>query len=151
MKKGKMFIVLGLGFGDEGKGTIIDYLTRKHEIPLVIKTGGPQQAHNVVEPNGRWHCFSQFGSGTFFPGTKTFLSKGMMVEPGNLLRESYALREKGEQGTLTRIIIDSDATIITPFERMVSQMREISRGEKRFGSCGMGVGETASDREKRLP
>lgn len=150
MKKGKMFIVLGLGFGDEGKGTIIDYLTREHEIPLVIKTGGPQQAHNVVEPNGRWHCFSQFGSGTFFPGTKTFLSKGMMVEPGNLLRESYTLREKGEQGALARIIIDSNATIITPFERMVSQMREISRGENRFGSCGMGVGETASDREKKI-
>lgn len=145
-----MFIVLGLGLGDEGKGTIIDYLTRKYKIPLVIKTGGPQQAHNVVDPDGRWHCFSQFSSGTLFPETKTFLSKGMLVEPGNLLRESYVLREKGERNVLTRIVIDADATIVTPLERMVSQMREISRGENRFGSCGMGVGETVFDRENGL-
>jgi len=150
MQKAKMFIVIGLGLGDEGKGTIIDYLTRKHRIPLVIKTGGPQQAHNVVEPNGRWHCFSQFGSGTLVAGTETFLSKEMIVEPGNLLREFYALREKGEQDALVRITIDADASIVTPLERMVSQMREISRGGNRFGSCGMGVGETVFDREKGI-
>jgi adenylosuccinate synthase len=150
MKKSKMLLVLGLGFGDEGKGTIIDFLTRKHQIPLIVKTGGPQQAHNVVEPNGKWHCFSQFSSGTLVPGTETFISKEMIVEPGNLLREFYVLREKGEQDAIVRITIDADAAIVTPLERMVSQMKEISRGKNRFGSCGMGVGETVFDREKGL-
>jgi hypothetical protein len=60
------YIVTGLGFGDEGKGLVTDYLARQHKASGVVRfNGGAQAAHNVVLPNGLHHTFSQFGSGHF--------------------------------------------------------------------------------------
>ena len=65
----------GLVFGDEGKGTTVDALVRKHKAKLVVRFGGgPQAAHHVVLPDGRWHCFAQFGSGTLIPGVRTLVA-----------------------------------------------------------------------------
>ena len=59
-------IVQGLAFGDEGKGTMVDYLCREYDAPLVVRyNGGPQGTRNVVQPDGRHHGFRQFGSGMF--------------------------------------------------------------------------------------
>ena len=56
--------VMGLGFGDEGKGTVVDFLTYTYNADVVRFNGGPQAAHHVVCPrDGYWHCFSQIGSG----------------------------------------------------------------------------------------
>ena len=71
--------VVDLGFGDSGKGTMIDYLARRHEADMVVRfNGGPQAGHNVVLPDGRHHTFSQFGSGSFVPGVRTLLSHYML-------------------------------------------------------------------------
>ena len=81
-------LVAGLGFGDEGKGSIVDALVRKHGAHTVVRyNGGAQAAHNVVDLDGRHHTFSQFGSGTFVPGTRTFLSRFMVVNPLGMLIE----------------------------------------------------------------
>ena len=70
-------IIVDLGFGDSGKGTIVDYLARSALNPLVIRfNGGAQAAHNVVAPDGRHHTFAQFGSGMLVPGASTYLSRG---------------------------------------------------------------------------
>ncbi|MDD3101863.1 MAG: adenylosuccinate synthetase [Patescibacteria group bacterium] len=149
MKKSK--VICGLGFGDEGKGSLIDFLVRHYKIPLVVRyTGGPQAGHNVVEPNGRWHCFAQFGAGTLVPEIKTFLSKQMLVKLENLDQEARVLKSKGVEKVFERLIIDTDATIITPAHKMICQMMEIGRKERRFGSCGVGVGQALYDREKGL-
>ena len=69
-------LLAGLGFGDEGKGTVTDYLVRTHSAKMVVRyNGGAQAAHNVVLPDGRHHTFAQFGSGTFVPGVRTHLSR----------------------------------------------------------------------------
>ncbi|MCE9597142.1 MAG: adenylosuccinate synthetase, partial [Spirochaetia bacterium] len=67
----KHYVVAGLGYGDEGKGSVTDFLVRKFGAGLVVRyNGGPQAAHNVVAPidaiGGKAipHCFAQFGSGT---------------------------------------------------------------------------------------
>ena len=75
-------IVVGLGFGDEGKGAITDKLVREHNAHTVVRfNGGPQANHRVVTPEGLDHCFSQFGSGTLVPGVRTVLSRFMIVDP----------------------------------------------------------------------
>jgi adenylosuccinate synthase len=73
-------IVVGLAFGDCGKGSLVDYLTRSIGARTVVRfNGGPQAGHNVVTPAGRHHTFSQFGSGTL-AGARTLLSRFMLIE-----------------------------------------------------------------------
>src|SRR5207342_39363 len=75
-------IVDGLGWGDEGKGSTVDYLCRTREITTVIRyNGGAQAGHNVVLADGRRHTFAQLGSATFVPGVRTYLSRYMMCNP----------------------------------------------------------------------
>lgn len=144
----KIIAVAGLGFGDEGKGTIVDYLIRRYGIRNVVRyNGGAQAAHNVVSPEGMHHCFSQFGSGTLVAGVRTFLSNYMLVNPLSLLTENDVLGGKGITDTLSRLVIDRDCLMITPMAVIANRMQEISRGIKRHGSCGQGVGQTVSDAE----
>lgn len=145
MKK-RAIIVAGLGYGDEGKGNVVDYLVRKYKAHTVIRfNGGPQAAHHVVDPSGILHCFSQFGSGTFVQGTQTFLSRFMLVDPLALEREGNVLIEKDISDCFNRIAIDERCLIVTPFHKIIGRMLEISRGAARHGSCGMGVGQAITD------
>jgi adenylosuccinate synthase len=138
--------VIGLSYGDEGKGATVDYLCRKKDISYVIRfNGGPQAAHNVVEPKGRWHCFSQFGSGTLIKGVKTHLNKNVLIEPTNLFIELAALQSKGITNALPRLSIDPECRIITPWNKMIGQLQEVSRGTYKHGSVGMGVGNAVYD------
>ncbi|WP_030453955.1 adenylosuccinate synthetase [Herbidospora cretacea] len=138
-------IVADLGYGDAGKGTIVDYLCSRHpDVRAVVRyNGGGQAGHNVVTPDGRHHTFAQFGAGTFW-GVPTFLSRYMMVDPMRLASEANHLRSLGVHRPFDLLTVDPDALVTTPFHMRVNQYRERSRGERRHGSCGMGVGETAS-------
>lgn len=147
----KPFVVFGLGFGDEGKGTITDFLARRHQLKLNVRyNGGAQAGHNVVTSDGRWHCFAQFGAATFNPGVETFLSREMVIEPSNLLAENEVLATKGVEDALSRLVVDEEAILITPFQKMIGRMEEVARGKNRFGSCGVGVGEAVRDRQRGM-
>lgn len=88
-KLGECFIVSGLQYGDEGKGTIVDYIVKEKKANMVVRYGGgPQAAHHVVKPDGTWHCFSHYGSGMFWEQSKTVLSEYMIVYPQTLERET---------------------------------------------------------------
>jgi len=141
-------IVVGLGYGDEGKGSWVDHLVRAHGIRHVIRfNGGAQAMHNVVTPDGMMHGFAQFGSGTLVPGTYTCLSKFMLVEPEAVFCEADVLRAKGVTDSLERLMIHESAPIITPFNRLLNRIQEIARGKARHGSCGFGIGITQGDVE----
>jgi adenylosuccinate synthase len=144
---GKQAILIAdLGYGDAGKGSMVDYLTRITGAHTVVRyNGGAQAAHNVITPDGRHHTFSQFGSGTFIPGTKTHLSRFMMVHPLALLAEERHLQSLGIHDAFSRLSIDRDALVTTPFQQAANRIKELARGDRRHGSCGMGVGETMSD------
>jgi len=140
--------VVGLGFGDEGKGTVVDFLARSEGADLVVRfNGGPQAGHNVVTPEGTWHCFAQLGAGLFQEGTRSHAAAGMLVELEALAREAEVLATRGVPDALDRLSVDADATMITPFQKMLGQMGEIARGK---GTCGMGVGSTVALRERGL-
>jgi adenylosuccinate synthase len=132
-------VVLGLGFGDEGKGTIVDWLARRAASPpLVIRyNGGPQAAHHVVTDDGRTHCFAQLGSASFVDGARTHLGAEMAVD-------LYALhREASEFGgdVLARTTIDPRCVLVTPWHAILGRVREALRGAHRHGSTGRGVAE----------
>jgi adenylosuccinate synthase len=144
-------IVVDLGYGDAGKGTIVDWLCARaaqgqsrYPVPAVVRfNGGAQAGHNVVTEDGRHHTFAQFGSGTFTKGTRTFLSRYMLVDPLALVAEADHLTELGVKDPLSLVAIDRDALLTTPYHRAANQARERARGADRHGSCGLGVGETA--------
>jgi adenylosuccinate synthase len=160
-------IVVDLGYGDAGKGTIVDWLcarsaqsqstAQSRPVQAVVRfNGGAQAAHHVLARSGgrgpgfsaghggEPHAFAQFGSGTFTLGTRTFLSRFMLVDPLALVAEAEHLERLGVPDPFALVAVDRDALLTTPYHRAANQVREEARGDGRHGSCGMGIGETAS-------
>lgn len=145
-KQRQIFIVTDLGYGDSGKGTMTDYLVRRHGAHTVVRyNGGAQALHRVVDPDGRSHSFSLFGSGTFVPGVRTHLSRHVIIHLHRLLEEEASLRALGIADAFDRLTIDERALIATPIHQAVNCLRELARGDGRHGSCGLGIGETRHD------
>ena len=129
--------VVDLGYGDAGKGTVVDAICASEPVTAVIRfNGGAQAAHNVITAGGRHHTFAQFGSGTL-QGVPTHLSRFMVVDPLALAAEAAALGNPFELLT-----VDAEALLATPWHQGANQVRERRRGGGRHGSCGMGVGQT---------
>jgi len=141
------FLTVDLGFGDAGKGSIVDFLTREHAAHTVVRyNGGAQAAHRVVTagPHPREHVFAQFGSGTL-AGAATHLSRFMLLDPLAMVAEEQHLQALGVADAFDRTTIDERALVITPFQRAANRLKELARGDGRHGSCGMGIGETMID------
>ncbi|MCE9580718.1 MAG: adenylosuccinate synthetase [Deltaproteobacteria bacterium] len=136
-------VVLGLGFGDEGKGATVDWLARRaRSAPLIIRwNGGPQAAHHVVTSDGRTHCFAQLGAGMFVDGARTHLGPEMAIDPFALVAEARAIAEVGVADALRSVTIDPRAILVTPWHAIVNQVRELARGGERHGTTGRGVAE----------
>ncbi len=144
MAKPLVFVVAGLGFGDEGKGSIVDFLAGQYNAHTVIRyNGGAQAAHNVIDSDGKHHTFAQFGSGTFV-GARTHLSEYMLVNPIALESEEKHLRSLGIEDAYERLTIDVQALVTTPYHVAANRIEELLRGANRHGTCGMGIGETMS-------
>jgi adenylosuccinate synthase len=147
MNASHVTIVADLGYGDAGKGSIIDFLARQDsEPPVVVRfNGGPQAAHNVVTPDGRHHTFSQFGSASFLPDARTHLSRFMLVNPLRIAHETDELTALGVAQPQRGLSIDRRALLISPYHEAANRLRELARGSGRHGSCGHGIGETMAD------
>ncbi len=139
----KAYIVVDLGFGDAGKGTVIDYLSCLTPNTLIVRyNGGPQAAHNVVTAKGVHHTFAQFGSGTLVPTVKTYLSEYMWIDPLSMLRENEGLCNIDVTDALSRLSINVETPIVTPFHKVANRVLET---KNRHGSCGMGMGNAVAD------
>ncbi|MDO8526699.1 MAG: adenylosuccinate synthetase [Deltaproteobacteria bacterium] len=141
----RAFVVTGLGYGDEGKGKVVHWLTAIHKAHTVVRTGGPQAFHRVVTSSGQEHVHAQFGSGTL-AGAATHLSKNMVIDPYAILAEGKVLDlDFGIGSIFERLTIHEDALVITPFQAIANRLRELARGASKRGSVGVGVGETITD------
>ena len=143
------YVVTGLAFGDEGKGSWVDHLCRLHNIKTVVRfNGGAQALHHVTTEDGVTHGFSQFGSHTFIPGAKTLLSRFMLIEPLAMLKEAEQLQQKGVWSPLRSLFISEQAPIIPYSNVLLNRAMEASRADNRHGSCGLGIGVTQRDVEE---
>ncbi|MBC8077492.1 MAG: adenylosuccinate synthetase [Chloroflexales bacterium] len=139
------YLTVDLGFGDAGKGTVVDYLARAREAHTVVRyNGGAQAAHRVVCVDSREHVFAQFGSGAL-AGAATHLSRFMLLDPLAMIEEERHLQSLGVRDSWDRTTIDRRALVFTPVQRAAKRLQELARGDGRHGSCGMGVGETMVD------
>ena len=129
--------VRGGMFGDEGKGVTVAYLTAKHNAKLVVRdTGGSNAGHNVIRKDGAWHCFNQFGSGTF-EGADTYLAPTFRVDPLRLIVEAAHLQQIGIKNPLSKIAIHENCLIITPYHVKYSQEQAAIHQR---GTTGSGTG-----------
>lgn len=148
MRMPRAIIVVGLGNGDEGKGSLVDYFVRKEGARQVVRfNGGAQALHHVVDGN-RVHGFSQFGSGTL-AGARTLLSRFMLFEPLAFCREALTLSRLGVPDPYALVTLSADAPIIPQANILANRILEIHRGAGRHGSCGMGIGLTQADVEEQ--
>jgi len=132
-------IICGGLFGDEGKGVTTDYYASKYNDSLVIRYNSSAQAsHTVTTPDGRRHAFSHFGSGSF-NNSKTYLSKYFSSHPMLFFKEKEILNKLGVNPI---VYADSKGIISVPYDVLINQILEQSRGNNRHGSCGIGFNET---------
>lgn len=128
-------IVIGLNYGDESKGSIVDYLCSQEPVDLVVRfNGGFQAAHNVVNHN-RHHTFSQFGSGSFWD-VPTFITNDVIVNPEAMISEYKALKAHNID---PKIYVNSGALVATSFHRNANRALDCLN---HHGSCGVGIGLT---------
>jgi adenylosuccinate synthase len=145
-KERKALLIADIGYGDAGKGSIVDFLARDTGTHTVIRyNGGAQAAHNVITPHGRHHTFAQFGSASFLAGGETYLSRFMLIHPLAMLAEERHLQSLGVKDAFERTTVDRAALIISPFQQAANRVKELARGDGLHGSCGLGIGETTSD------
>lgn len=140
------FAVIDLGFGDSGKGTIVDALSKKFGNNHVIRfNGGAQAAHNVIDNDGKHHTFSQLGSASF-NGAVTNLSRFMFLRPEFLINEIHGFEKTtNKRFDPSNLRIDTNAKIITPIHEEVNKDREAIN---RHGSCGIGFGVAVEESTK---
>lgn len=137
MTDSKAIIVQDLGWGDSGKGSIVDYFCEKNSADLVVKfCGGHQCGHTVIRDNRR-HIFSQFGSGTLL-GVPTYLDKNFIVDPCALSEEAKHLESLGVKNPLELIKIHPRCLVTTYYHR---ELNRIKCKDKNC-SVGVGIGET---------
>lgn len=138
MKSGK--IVLGSGFGDEGKGNLTDFFSSTYNgnCTVVRFSGGANAGHTVVTPDRKRHVFGHIGAGTF-TGAKTHLSSYFLCNPALFKKEYLELASKTN---IPPITASPACLVTTPYDMAINQMVEKLRGQKKHSSCGVGINET---------
>lgn len=136
----KFDIILGTLFGDEGKGSTVNYRCGQVNNPLVVRFNGGHQVGHTVVIDGKRHIFSNFGSGTL-KGVPTYWSRFCTVSPTGVLKEGNVLREMGIEPV---VYYDANAMVTTPFD----VMRNIADDSKlNHGTVGVGFGQTIQRNE----
>jgi adenylosuccinate synthase len=136
----KISITLGAGFGDESKGSFVNYLCSKADNPLVIRfSGGHQVGHTVVVGDKR-HVFSNFGSGSLLD-VPTYWSEYCTVDPIGVFKEQKALNAIG---IAPKLYFNANAMVTTPFDKWQNMTIE---KDNAHGSVGVGFGTTVQRNE----
>lgn len=129
----KSFVVVGLGYGDEGKGATVDFLCHRFKVDCVVKYSGGHQAGHRVVVGDKEHVFSQYGSGAL-AGVPTYLDRDFIIEPMAMAAERAALRSLGAN---TQVHAHRCCPITTRYHRAINRLLSPSRS-----TCGVGVGAT---------
>ena len=138
-------IVVGLQWGDEGKGKLIDILAEKSDC-IVRYQGGNNAGHTVVVA-GKSHIFHLIPSGILHKGKVCFIGNGVVIDPAALLKEIEEL-DKEKIDYKGRLKISSQAHLIFPYHRILDGLRE-TRRHLRIGTTGRGIGPCYADKVAR--
>lgn len=139
-------VLLGLQWGDEGKGKIVDYLTPKYNV-IARFQGGPNAGHTLKFGDTK-HVLHQIPSGIFHSGAMNVIGNGVVLDPAIFHKEVTAL-EKFESYDKSRLAISKKTQLILPTHRILDGAYENAKGDKKIGSTLKGIGPTYEDKISR--
>jgi adenylosuccinate synthase len=139
----KVDVLLGLQWGDEGKGKIVDVLAPRYDVVARFQ-GGPNAGH-TLEFDGIKHVLHQIPSGIFREKTKNVIGNGVVLDPFVFQTEIEKL-QKYNLAIKTNLFISKKATLILPTHRLLDQAYEKAKGENKIGSTLKGIGPTYQDK-----
>lgn len=139
----KVDVLLGLQWGDEGKGKIVDVFAPQYEVVARFQ-GGPNAGH-TLEFDGRKHVLHQIPSGIFRSNTQNIIGNGVVLDPVIFKAEIEKLSLAGTD-TSKNLFISKKATLILPTHRLLDQAYEKAKGDKKIGSTLKGIGPTYQDK-----
>lgn len=142
----KVDLLLGLQWGDEGKGKVVDALTRNYNIVARFQ-GGPNAGH-TIEFDGKKFVLHTIPSGVFNDGTINIIGNGVIIDPQILRNEIEELEHAGFN-LETRLLISKKAHLILPTHRALDAANERALGKMKIGSTLKGIGPTYTDKTAR--
>jgi len=142
----KADILLGLQWGDEGKGKMVDVLTPKYDVVARFQ-GGPNAGH-TLEFEGQKYVLRSIPSGIFQGGKINLIGNGVVLDPLLFMKEAEELAQSGHNLS-ERLYISKKAHLIMPTHRLLDQANEAAKGKAKIGTTGKGIGPTYTDKVSR--
>ena len=142
----KADILLGLQWGDEGKGKMVDVLTPEYDI-IARFQGGPNAGH-TLEFEGQKYVLRSIPSGIFQGGKTNLIGNGVVLDPILFQKEAEELAQSGHD-LKERLLISKKAHLILPTHRLLDQANEAAKGKAKIGTTGKGIGPTYTDKVSR--
>jgi len=139
-------VILGLQWGDEGKGKIVDFLAYKYDI-IARFQGGPNAGHTLIL-NGKKHVLHTVPSGIFRENQLNLIGNGVVIDPITLKRELENLYQSGVNYE-DRLLLAKKAHLIIPTHRYLDAASEAAKGKEKIGSTLKGIGPTYMDKTGR--
>jgi adenylosuccinate synthase len=140
-------IVVGMQWGDEGKGKVVDLLSARAD--CILRTQGGNNAGHTILVGKEEYRFHLVPSGILYPHTECFIGGGTAIDPKVLLEEIAQLEARGVQ-LHERLFISPFAHLIFPFHKQLDQLDEMQRGMQAIGTTGRGIGPCYVDRVNRV-
>jgi len=137
-------VLLGLQWGDEGKGKIVDFLAPNYNV-IARFQGGPNAGH-TLEFNGNKHVLHQIPSGIFRENKENIIGNGVVLDPVIFMKEVKDIYDKFGIDLKNCLIISNKAQLISPIHRLLDKLLEDSKGDKKIGSTLKGIGPTYQDK-----
>ena len=147
MKPGKVDALLGIVFGDEGKGKVVDYFTPKYDV-VARFAGGPNAGHTIIF-DGKKFVLRSIPSGIFDTDKINIIGNGCVLAPDLFKAEANELESAG-YSLKERLHISKRAQLILPTHRCLDRAYESLKGKKKIGTTGKGIGPTYSDKAARV-
>ena len=147
MAKGKVDALLGIVFGDEGKGKVVDFFTPKYDV-VARFAGGPNAGHTIIF-DGKKFVLRSIPSGIFDEGKINIIGNGCVIAPDLFMAEARELENAGYSLT-ERLHISRRAHLILPTHRVLDRAYEAAKGKDKVGTTGKGIGPTYSDKAARI-
>ena len=144
--KGKVDILLGLQWGDEGKGKIVDYFTPKYNI-IARFQGGPNAGHTIIFEN-RKHVLHQIPSGIFHNGVMNIIGNGVVLDPVVFRKEIEDIVTY-QSDVKSNLFISNRINLILPTHKLLDQAYERYKGNEKIGSTLKGIGPAYQDKIAR--
>ena len=139
-------VLLGLQWGDEGKGKVVDVLTPKYDVVTRFQ-GGPNAGH-TLEFEGQKYVLRSIPSGIFQGGKKNIIGNGVVLDPVLFRQEAESLAASGHDLT-KQLCISKKAHLILPTHRVLDAAYEAAKGDAKIGTTGKGIGPTYTDKVSR--